>query len=89
MQQQITKIWYSWRSLFSFKVKGAAKLYFIYYLCVVIILFSTGLFKSVFSTFSFEKLGFSVFLCFLSLLGFEFDVIWLIIQVLFYIFLTL
>ena len=37
-------------------IKGAAKLYFTHYLCVVIILFNTGLYKSVFSTYLFGKL---------------------------------
>ena len=37
------------------RVKGATKLYFMHYSCVVIILFSTGLCKSAFSTYSFGK----------------------------------
>ena len=36
-------------------------LYFIHYLHVVIVLFSTSLYKSAFSTYSFEKLGFFLF----------------------------
>ena len=46
------------------RVKGATKLYFMHYSCVVIILFSTGLCKSAFSTYSFGKTRFSLF-CFL------------------------
>ena len=38
--------------------KGSTKLYFIHYLHVVIVLFSTGLYKSVFSVYSFGKLTF-------------------------------
>ena len=41
-------------------LKGAAKLYFIYFSRPVIILFSTGLYKSAFSTHSFGKLGYRV-----------------------------
>ena len=41
--------------------KGATKLYFIHYLHVVIILFSTGLCKSALSTYSFGKTRFSSF----------------------------
>ena len=41
--------------------KGAMKLYFMSYLHVVIILFSTGLYKSAFSTYSFAKTRFSSF----------------------------
>ena len=41
-------------------VKGAAKLYFIDYSSLVIILLSTGLYKSAFSTDSFGKLGFGL-----------------------------
>ena len=37
-------------------LKGATKLYFTHYSCVVIVLFNTSLDKSSFSTFSFEKL---------------------------------
>ena len=36
--------------------KGATILYFMYYLCVVIILFDTDLYKSAFSTYSSENL---------------------------------
>ena len=42
-------------------VKGATKLYFLHYSCVVIILFNTGLQKSVFSIYSFGKLVFLSF----------------------------
>ena len=70
-------------------IKGAAKLYFIHFSHAVIILFSTCFCKSAFSAHSFSKLVYlvSVFLCFLSVLFFEFDVIakdfWLITQVFF------
>ena len=43
------------------KVKGATKLFFMYYFRVVIILFSTGLYKSAFSTYDFGKTSFSSF----------------------------
>ena len=57
-------------------VKGATKLYFMYYLRVVIILFRTGLYKSAFSTYDFGETSFSSF-CFLVFrvsvsLGFNF-----------------
>ena len=39
-------------------IKVATKLYLAHYSCVVIILFNTGLYKSVFSTYSFGKLVF-------------------------------
>ena len=42
--------------------KGATKLYFMPYLCVVIILFKTDLYKSKFPTYSFESLVF-ILLC--------------------------
>ena len=42
-------------------LKGATKLYFMYYLCVVIILFSTDLYKPAFSTCDFGKTSFSSF----------------------------
>ena len=42
-------------------IKGATKLYFMYYFRVVIILFSTGLYKSAFSTYDFGKTSFSSF----------------------------
>ena len=42
-------------------LKGVASLYFLNYLRVVIILFSTGLCKSTFSPYSFVKLGLSSF----------------------------
>ena len=48
-------------------IKGAPKLYFMHYSCVVITLFSTGLRKSALSTYSFEKLlsfcTFGFFVC--------------------------
>ena len=40
------------------EIKGATKLYFTHYSCVVIILFNTGSYKSAFSTISFGKLVF-------------------------------
>ena len=43
------------------KLTGATKLYFIFYSRVVIILPSTGLYKSAFSTYSFGKTRFSSF----------------------------
>ena len=46
------------------RVKGATKLYFMHYSCVVIILFSASLCKSAFSTDSIGKTRFSFF-CFL------------------------
>ena len=46
---------------FKGEFKGAMKLYFMYYSRVVIILFSTGLYKSAFSTYSFGKTRFSSF----------------------------
>ena len=49
--------------------KGATKFYFTHYSRVVITLFNTGLSKSVFSTFSFGKLVFFVFLRFLCFLS--------------------
>ena len=45
-------------------IKGAKKLYFTHYSCVVIILFNTGLLKSAFSSDSFGKLVFSLFALF-------------------------
>ena len=42
-------------------VKGATKSYPMYYSRVVIILFSAGLYKSAFSTYSFDKTSFSSF----------------------------
>ena len=73
----------SLKVFFSFNSKGATKLYFVHYSRVVIILFSTGLYKSVLSTCYFIKLGFcfSVFWFFVFLylwlwdLCFEFNVI--------------
>ena len=46
------------RNIIKKKFKGAKKLHFVHYLCVVIILFNTGLYKSTFSTDSFWKLVF-------------------------------
>ena len=51
-------------------VKGATKLRFTHYLCVVIYLFNTGIYKSVFSTDSFGKLV----ACLSALCQIEFDV---------------
>ena len=45
-------------SMFKYLYKGATKLYFVHYLCVVIILFNADSYKSSFSTCSFEKLNF-------------------------------
>ena len=45
-------------------VKGATKLHFTHYSCVVIILFHTSLYKSAFSTDSFGKLVFCIFALF-------------------------
>ena len=52
--EKILKVLYFINSLF----KGAMKLYFMHYLCVVIILFNTGLYKSAFSPDTFGKLFF-------------------------------
>ena len=41
--------------------KGATKLHFMFYFRVVIILFSTGLYKSAFSAYDFGKTNFSSF----------------------------
>ena len=49
-----------------FSIKGATKLCFKHYLCVVIILFNKGLYKPGFSTDSFGKLVFSVSVLFVS-----------------------
>ena len=54
-------------SLQFISIKGAAKLCSIYFSSEVIISFSTGLYKSAFSTHSFEKLGYYVSLFFLFL----------------------
>ena len=57
--------------MFLYDLKGATKLYFTHYLCAVIILFSTGLYKPAFSTYSFGKLVFAsfwAFLCFLPVM---------------------
>ena len=45
----------------AFYIKGATELYFMYYFRVVIILFSTGSYKSAFSTYNFGKTSFSSF----------------------------
>ena len=58
---------------FSF-LKGATKLYFVHYLRKVMILFSMGLRKSVFSTYHFYKTRF-LFFCVLIFCVFEFNVI--------------
>ena len=56
--------------------KGAMKLYFMYYSRVVIYLFSTELYKSAFSNYSFRKLVFLLSLfSFLFIWCFKFDVI--------------
>ena len=55
-------------------VKEATKLYFTYYSCVVVILFNTSLYKSVFSTYSFEKLVFCLSTAFAFSACSEFDV---------------
>ena len=46
------------------RFKGAAKLYFTHYIGAVIVLFNTGLYKSVISAYSFAKLLFWCFLWF-------------------------
>ena len=49
-------------------IKGATKLYFIHYSCMVFILLITDLCKSVFSTYPFQKTSFLFFcVAFLSL----------------------
>ena len=61
-------------------LKGAKKLYFTYYSCVVIILLNTGLYKSAFSTNSFRKLIFclsALFVCVFCLLCVDFDLIFI------------
>ena len=57
-------------------LKEATKFYFMHYLCVVIILFNTDLYKPAFPTYPFENLVFrlSVFSIF-CLFYFELDVI--------------
>ena len=55
-------------------LKGATKLYFTHYSCVVIILFSTRLYQSVFSTYSFGKLVFCLSALFMFSACSEFDV---------------
>ena len=52
----------NFKRLRALRVKGAAKLCFTYYSCVVSILFGTGLHKSAFSTYFFGKTRFSSFL---------------------------
>ena len=47
-------------------INGATKLYFMHYLCEVIILFITDLCKSSFSTYSFKRTIFFCVLCILS-----------------------
>ena len=42
-----------WLIKFTTNLNGATKLYFRHYACAVIILFNTGLYKSIFSTYSF------------------------------------
>ena len=44
--------------LYKAPLKGATKSYFTHYSCVIIILFNTGLCRSIFSTISFGKLVF-------------------------------
>ena len=63
---------------FFWLVKGAAKLYFMYYSCVVIILLNTELYKSAFPIYSFKNLilRLSVF-CIIRLYCFELDVIFI------------
>ena len=51
-----------------FTFKAASKLHFMYYSCVIIVLFSTDLCNSALSTYSFKNLVFS-FLCSLSSAG--------------------
>ena len=50
---------------------------FTHYSCVVIILFNTGLYKSVFSTYSFGKLFFCLSVLFVFSACSEFDVIFM------------
>ena len=57
--------------------KGARKSFFMHYSCVVIILFNTGLHKSVFSTYSFGKLVFCLSALFVFSSCSEFDVIFI------------
>ena len=58
-------------------VKGATKSYFMHYSCVVIYFFkTTGLSKSAFSTFISGN-QFFVCLCFLFIVSFEFDIIFI------------
>ena len=56
-------------------LKGATKLYFMRYSRVVIILFSTDLYNSVFSTYSFGKTRFSFF----CVLLFHVSIFWLLV----------
>ena len=62
-------------------LKGAPKFYFTHYSCLIIILFNTGLWKSVFSTYSVARLVFclSMFSVFwvLYVQCFKFDVIFI------------
>ena len=56
--------------------KGATKLYFAYYSCMVIIFYNTGVYKSAFFTYYYGKLvfRFSVFYVFMSVLSFQSDI---------------
>ena len=47
-------------------INGTTKFYFMHYLCEVIILFITDLFKSAFSAYSFKRNIFFCVLCILS-----------------------
>ena len=53
-------------------IKGATKFYFTHHLCGVIILFNTDLNKSAFSTYSFGKLVFCLFVFLFYLNNFNF-----------------
>ena len=55
----------------NFMLKGATQLYFMFCFCLVIILLSTGLYKSAFTTHKFGKTSFPVFL-YLRVLIFSF-----------------
>ena len=56
-----------------FTLQGAMKLYFTHYSCVVIILFNTGLYKSVFSIDSFGRLAFCLSALFAFVCGIRRD----------------
>ena len=60
---------------FKFSIKGAAKSYLPHYSWVVIILSNTGLYKSVFSTYSFGKLVFCLSVLFVFTVCSQFDVL--------------